>query len=326
VLGGRAIAERGDLATALATDLAVATGHGVDVELVDPAGIVTSTGDELLADRDLTRIDALIVVLDPADADAATCSAVRPLLDVLSSRLTPGSALVAVIPPARTVGLAGRDLDRFAEAVRTAAGALTPVVQLDDPRGLTADDRVAQWSSRIAEVASQAVIEPMVRFMPNDPYDEFLRVDAVRRVGKRYTEWVDTFQDLVDAARTTYGTPSAAISIIDDETTRYFARSGNVADALARGKTVCNRVMRIFGGLILGDARLDLRFSGLPEVKTGDVRFYAGVRITAPNGAPFGALCVFDSKPRDVSDEDLTALRDLALDAQRRLSALLASA
>ena len=62
------------------------------------------------------------------------------------------------------------------------------------------------------------------------------------------------------------------------------------------------------------------------EVKTGDVRFYAGYRITGPDGAPFGALCVFDSEPRDVQEEDLTALRDLALDAQRRLWNLLPAA
>lgn len=321
VVGAGAIADGDEvgLADALATDLAASTGLGVDVELVAAAPLADARTGRLLGERDLSRIDALIVVLDPAHAPD---DAVRPLLEDLSARLTPGSALVAVVPPPRATDLAARDLDRFTAAVEEAAGALTPVVRLDDLRGSASGERATLWASAIADAASGAMIEPMVRFLSNDPFDEFLRVDSVRAVGRRYAEWVDTFQDLVDAARTTYGTPSAAMSIIDDETTRYFTRSGNVAESLPRGKTVCNRVMRIFGGLILGDARLDHRFSGLPEVKTGDVRFYAGYRITGPDGAPFGALCVFDSEPREVRDEDLTALRDLALDAQRRLHAV----
>ena len=167
------------------------------------------------------------------------------------------------------------------------------------------------------------MIDPLVLTVPNDPFDEFDRVETILRVGRRYSDQAAAMQDLVEAARAQYGTPSAALSLIDDETTRYFARSGNVADLLPRGKTVCNRVMRLSGGLIMGDARLDDRFSRLPEVRSGDVRFYAGYRITGPDGAPFGALCVFDSHVREVEDRDLSPLRDLALEAQRRLWTLL---
>src|SRR5205823_4558466 len=137
------------------------------------------------------------------------------------------------------------------------------VVRLEDAPGTTKAERTAGWAAEIATATSAALIDPMVRFLPDDPYDEDRRVDAVLQVGRSYTEWPATFDDLVEAARSTYGTPAAAMSIIDDETTRYFARSGNVAVSLPRGKTVCNRVMRIYGGLILGDARLDHRFSTL---------------------------------------------------------------
>jgi hypothetical protein len=50
------------------------------------------------------------------------------------------------------------------------------------------------------------------------------------------------------------------------------------------------------------------------------VRFYAGYRIESADGAPLGSLCVFDPTPRgDVGEQDLVALRDLAIAAQRRL-------
>ncbi|MBW4041356.1 MAG: GAF domain-containing protein [Acidobacteria bacterium] len=314
MLGAESIAgmDRAAAAQTLAEGLATRTGHGVDVEALEPAPLAASESGDLLAGQDLSRIDATVVVLDARDATASG-DAVRRLTDGLADRVPIGSAVVVVVPPS---GIDGR-------AARDAVGALVRVVELDEMPDSTADQRLARWSAAIVDATSSALIDPMVRFQPDDPFDEFARVDAVGRIGHRYTEWADTFQDVVEGARATYSTPSAAMSIIDDETTRYFARSGDVAVSLPRGKSVCNRVMRIYGGLILGDARLDHRFSGLPEVKTGDVRFYAGYRITGPDGAPFGALCVFDSEPRDVSDDDLTELRDLALDAQRRLWALL---
>jgi hypothetical protein len=317
--GGRGIVEDGALASSLALRLAATTAHGVDVETMEADPLADAADGEALPGQNLSHVDALVVVLDPPRAAVALREVVLRLVEGLGARLTPGSALVAVVPSARTAVLGARELDRFAAAVREIADVLTPVIRLEDLPGTDAEERMARWADAIAQATANAVIDPMVRFQPNDPYDEYLRVDAVGAAGKRWTGWVDTFQDLVESARTTYGTPSAAMSIIDDETTRYFARSGNVAVAVPRGKTVCNRVMRIFGGLILGDARLDARFSSLPEVRTGDVRFYAGYRITGPDGAPFGALCVFDPEPREVRDEDLTALRDLALDAQQRL-------
>jgi hypothetical protein len=322
VLGAEWIAgaDRADAAQALAEGLAIRTGHGVDVEALPSPPLAASESGGLLTDHDLSHFDAVVVVLDSASASA---DAVARLTEGLAERLTVGAAVVVVVPAAGTGDPTGREQDRLAVAAREVVGALVPVVRLPEVQGSTADERLARRVAAIVDATTAALIDPVVRFMPDDPFDEFSRVDAVGRLGRRYMDWAGTFQDVVDTARSTYDTPAAAMSIIDDETTRYFTRSGGVAVALPRGKTVCNRVMRIYGGLILGDARLDHRFSALPEVKTGDVRFYAGYRITDPAGAPFGALCVFDSEPREVAEEDLAELRDLALDAQRRLWALL---
>lgn len=318
LIGGAALLE-GSFADAFAREVAGRTGHGVEVEAVLSDAPAPA---ELLPGRDLSRFDAVVVGLDPRTG--TTGDAARALLAELAQRMTVGGALVVLVPSGRPGTEAQRELEAFADDVRGGIDALAAVVVLDD--GAAGAERVARRARGVAAVTASRLIDPMVRFLPDDPFDEFARVDAVGPTGHHAAGWAEAFQDLVEAARTTYGTPSAALSIIDDETTRYFARSGNVAVALPRGKTVCNRVMRIFGGLILGDARLDQRFSALPEVKTGDVRFYAGYRITDRDGAPFGALCVFDSSPREVREEDLTALRDLALDAQRRLWELLPAA
>lgn len=61
------------------------------------------------------------------------------------------------------------------------------------------------------------------------------------------------------------------------------------------------------------DAHSDTRFRDNPLV-TGDprIRFYAGAPIDSPNGNKMGTLCVIDRKPRELNEEDLATLRDLA--------------
>lgn len=330
LLGGRLLADRATSeldvppAEALATAMARRSSHGFDVEALD--GPPESAAAELLASaRDVSRVDALVVVLAPrrdGASPADTRDRVAHLLADLAGRLTVGSAVVAVVPSPLASGLSRPELDGYTRLVQQAADALTLVVRLEDgDPGLSSEERTAGWAEDIAERAADGLIEPMVRFLPDDPYDEFQRVDAVEAMGGRYGAWTSAFQEIVELARTTYGTSSAAMSLIDDERTHYFARSGGVAESLPRGKTVCNRVMRLYGGLIVGDAALDPRLASLPEVRTRDVTFYAGYRIEGPDGAPLGALCVFDPAPRTVEDRDLAPLRDLVVRTQRLLRA-----
>lgn len=330
LLGGRLLADSATpagqqpMADRLATALASRTGHGVDVEASqDPTAAAVA---ELLAsDRDVSRLDALVIVAAPrrdGSSPAETRARVVASLTALTTRLTVASPLVVVVPSPLASGLTREELDGFSRILTDAADPLIRVVRLEDgdPRATPAE-RITLWADEIAERTASGLIEPMVRFLPDDPYDEFRRVESVDRLDGRYGSATAEFQELVDLARATYGTASAAMSLIDDDRTHYFARSGGVAESLPRGKTVCNRVIRMYGGLIVGDAALDPRLNALPEVKTRDVTFYAGYRIEGPDGAPIGALCVFDPEPRDVQDADLAPLRDLVNRAQRLLAA-----
>ena len=71
---------------------------------------------------------------------------------------------------------------------------------------------------------------------------------------------------------------------------------------------------------MVGDARADERFRDYPVV-TGEpfVRFYAGFPVESPSGHRIGALCVFDSKPRDPDTVNAVLLRQLALLVQKEL-------
>lgn len=63
----------------------------------------------------------------------------------------------------------------------------------------------------------------------------------------------------------------------------------------------------------VADTGADVGFADNPLV-VGDpnIRFYAGCPITAPDGSKLGTLCVIDRQPRQLSQLDVRALRDLA--------------
>lgn len=63
---------------------------------------------------------------------------------------------------------------------------------------------------------------------------------------------------------------------------------------------------------IVEDSRKDERFHDNPLVTEHQAVFYAGATLTNPNGYKLGTLCVYDTKPRKLSDKQLDALTTLA--------------
>ena len=79
-----------------------------------------------------------------------------------------------------------------------------------------------------------------------------------------------------------------------------------------------------YGIFTIPDATVDARFDDNPLV-TGEphIRFYAGCPLVVPNGSKLGTLCLIDRVPRDLSEEDMALLRDLARMAEQELAAIL---
>lgn len=314
LLGGAEPAERAALADAFASELAARTGHGVDVEVVVTDALAHAATGGLPLDRDVSRIDAVVVVLEPAPAAAEGSAGVAPMLQGLLGRLTVGAAVVLVVPAGSSTAL-----DRLAHEAGTAADALTPVVRLEPLEDRSEAERIRAWATALGGATATCLIDPLVRFLADDHYDEELRLDAVDRLPPRDDVWVARFERIVAEARAAYGTASAGLSIVDADHARYRVQVGIDNPVIRRSQTLCNRALRTYGGLIVGDAQQDPRFQGFQEVRRGDLRFWAGQRIESEDGAPLGTLCVFDSAPREVVDGDLVALRDLAVRVQHSL-------
>lgn len=312
----------------LARSVSGRTGHGAVVELLTGAQPSLECFAGLLLGRDLSGTDAVVVVLDLVRvprASAAYGDELRRMLTALVDRL-PAGVPVVVAAPGPASGAAGRPRhaahdDAFADVMATAVAALASFVALSVPPAehVAPSAMYREW----AEVVSAALVprlqEPQLWRSPEQPVDEHARQNAVRRLGPLDRAWQAEFERIVRLAQRAYGTRCASLSIVDGPRTRYLVRQGIDFEEVPREDTICASVLSRREGLIVGDAREDLRFNALPGVLAGDAAFYAGYRVAGPDGQPVGVLCVFDPDPRPVLSQDLTLLRDLARGAQRRI-------
>ena len=129
-------------------------------------------------------------------------------------------------------------------------------------------------------------------------------------------------QDIAKFAADLCGVPMAMVTFVEKEHQRFLARTGLDAETTPRSTSFCAHAMLRSEPLVVADAAEDERFAGNPLV-TGEphIRFYAGQPLISAEGAPLGALCVIDQKPRP---EGLTELQQqglavLAQSVMRRL-------
>ena len=73
--------------------------------------------------------------------------------------------------------------------------------------------------------------------------------------------------------------------------------------------------------VVVPDTQTDARFADSPMVAADPhIRFYAGVPLTTPDGQPLGMLWVKDQAPRQLSPEQVEALRALGRQASAQMA------
>ena len=84
--------------------------------------------------------------------------------------------------------------------------------------------------------------------------------------------------------------------------------------AVMRGDvSFCSYVVGQSGAVVVADAALDPRFALDPlVVGPPHIRFFAGIPLRFPDGDLWGTLCIMDANAREMTDEELAVLRDLA--------------
>jgi GAF domain-containing protein len=157
------------------------------------------------------------------------------------------------------------------------------------------------------------------------PTDEDDRQRAVDESGFLGAADDPALAAIIEQAAALFGTPIAAISIVDQDRQYFPVKIGLGVDQTPRAASFCAHAMMVSDQpFCVPDAASDNRFAGNPLVLSGpEIRFYTGVPLVARNGQPLGALCVIDRSPRQEPDQDkIDALNALAERAVERATAI----
>ncbi|MDI9866841.1 ATP-binding protein [Flectobacillus sp. DC10W] len=129
------------------------------------------------------------------------------------------------------------------------------------------------------------------------------------------------FDDIVQIASQICQTPISTITIIDENRQWFKAKNGLDGDGGPRELSFCaHAIVQPDRPFIIEDARQDKRFSDNPlTVGSPYVVFYAGIPLIAENGHALGTLCVIDSSPKVLEEEQIVALKALASQAMGQL-------
>lgn len=153
------------------------------------------------------------------------------------------------------------------------------------------------------------------------PEDESTRLETLRSLNILDTAPEERFDRLTRVAKRTFEVPIAVVSLVDENRQWFKSALGIDMIETPRAMAFCSHAILGKGVLIIPDAQQDPRFSDNPLVLgEAHIRFYAGCPIVL-DGQPMGTLCIIDQKPRQLAQDDIEALKDLAAIVEQTLAA-----
>lgn len=157
-----------------------------------------------------------------------------------------------------------------------------------------------------------------MKFAQDTP-DEKQRLVVLINLATVYSPAEKRFDDITRLARQVFDVPVALVSMVTKERQWFKSRQGLDAAETPRRISFCGHAIQESDVFVVEDARQHEWFSDNPLV-TGDpyIRFYAGCPLEI-NGQRVGTLCILDSKPRQLSPQQIDKLKVLAESVEEQL-------
>jgi len=158
---------------------------------------------------------------------------------------------------------------------------------------------------------------------PDIPQDEGVRLKALRSLDVLDTPSEERFDRLTRLAKRMFDVPIALVSLVDENRQWFKSCIGLDVSETPRDISFCGHAILGNEIFIIPDAIKDERFSDNPLVLNEPyIRFYAGCPLRYLDGSTLGTLCIIDTQPKVLNEEDLDALKDLAELAEHELMAV----
>ena len=155
------------------------------------------------------------------------------------------------------------------------------------------------------------------------PANESERLAELERYKLLDTLPEQSIDDIACLAAQICGTPMSLVSLVDRDRQWFKSKRGLEASETPRSLAFCaHAILEPEEILVVPDTHADPRFAN-NDLVTGPphLRFYAGKPLVTSNGYALGTLCVLDTQPLHLSDEQLAALAALGRQTVDRFEA-----
>jgi hypothetical protein len=149
---------------------------------------------------------------------------------------------------------------------------------------------------------------------------ERARVRALHSLELLGTAPEERFDRITRIARELFDVPEALVNFLDAD--EQFTKSASLPGprTIKRSDSFCDVTISSPDMLVVDDATADPRFASKPDATGGrGIRFYAGRPLSVNGGHRVGTLCIYDTKPRQLSLEDRRKLDELGAWAEGEL-------
>jgi eukaryotic-like serine/threonine-protein kinase len=205
-----------------------------------------------------------------------------------------------------------------------------PAELADALRGMLARDPSERLSAKAAAEKLERVAARLIALSQGlqatpHPASEEDRVDAVRKYGVLDTPPDEAFDRLTRIAGRMLDAPISFVSIVDSDRVFHKARRGVDIVEVPREFSLCPITVELAAPWYVADIAVDERTKDNALLAQYGVRAYAAAPMIDEEGRAIGSLCVYDTRPRTFTPEDLEDLNELAAVAMHELELRLAA-